>query len=332
MLISIIIKTLNEEKRVEASIQSALAALEELNVEGEVIVADSASTDRTITIAQNYPVKVVTIKNPVERSCGIGSELGYRVSTGKFIYILDGDMTLCVGFLPKAIEILIQNPQIAGVGGLIEEMILANFAMIGRKENPDTSTPNQSPLCLNMGGLYRRAAIKSIDYFTNRSLHSFEEFELGVRLHNAGWRLIRIPILAAKHYGPDCSSPQLLKRRWQTKYSLGSGELLRSSITKPYFLKTICNLKIYRIQLLTILIWLISFLSLFYFGNMLSSLCVLLGMWLVIVFALLINKKNFARSFYSITAWNLSVVGCILGFIHSEKHSPTDEIDFNIIQ
>ncbi|RVN16485.1 glycosyltransferase, partial [Sinorhizobium meliloti] len=53
MTISIIIKTLNEEKRIAATVESALAALQDTG--GEVIIADSGSCDRTVEIASQYP-------------------------------------------------------------------------------------------------------------------------------------------------------------------------------------------------------------------------------------------------------------------------------------
>lgn len=58
MAVSIIIKALNEESRIGSAIESALAAL--AGSQGEVIVADSGSSDRTVEIARRYPVLVGT--------------------------------------------------------------------------------------------------------------------------------------------------------------------------------------------------------------------------------------------------------------------------------
>ena len=46
LLVSVIIKALNEEKHIARAIESALRAVS--TVGGEVILADSASTDRTV--------------------------------------------------------------------------------------------------------------------------------------------------------------------------------------------------------------------------------------------------------------------------------------------
>jgi glycosyltransferase involved in cell wall biosynthesis len=79
--VSIIIKALNEEQHIAAAIRSALHALEPFG--GEVILADSASTDRTISIAEQYPITIVRLANPAERCCGIGPQLGYQFARGQ---------------------------------------------------------------------------------------------------------------------------------------------------------------------------------------------------------------------------------------------------------
>src|SRR4051794_30581053 len=100
--VSIIIKAFNEEKRIALAIESALAALED--VDGEIILADCASTDSTVQIARGYPIKIVQLDNIDDRSCGTGAQLGFQYSGGRYVYLLDGDMQLSRGFLPVAIR------------------------------------------------------------------------------------------------------------------------------------------------------------------------------------------------------------------------------------
>ena len=58
------IKALNEEKNICAAIESSLAAV--AKVGGEVVLADSCSTDRTVELASKYPVRVVQFADPRE--------------------------------------------------------------------------------------------------------------------------------------------------------------------------------------------------------------------------------------------------------------------------
>ena len=57
--VSVIIKVLNEQANIAAAIESALAAV--TGLDGEVILADSGSTDRTLAIASDYPIRIVQL-------------------------------------------------------------------------------------------------------------------------------------------------------------------------------------------------------------------------------------------------------------------------------
>ena len=85
-----------------ATIESALRSVS--RVGGEVVLADSCSTDRTVDLAKLYPIRIVQLLHAHERCCGAGPQLGYQHSRGEFVYILDGDMQMLEGFLEQALE------------------------------------------------------------------------------------------------------------------------------------------------------------------------------------------------------------------------------------
>jgi len=57
MKLTIGIKAFNEEQHIAASLASAVEAARALD--GEVVLADSCSTDRTVEIAKTFPVRIV---------------------------------------------------------------------------------------------------------------------------------------------------------------------------------------------------------------------------------------------------------------------------------
>jgi glycosyltransferase involved in cell wall biosynthesis len=118
--VSIVIKALNEEKRIVAAVESALTAVR--MVGGEVVLADSCSSDRTVALASAYPIRIVQLARADERCCGVGPQLGYQHSAGEFVYILDGDMEMLPAFLPQALAFMQAHPDVAGVGGQVVEM------------------------------------------------------------------------------------------------------------------------------------------------------------------------------------------------------------------
>lgn len=234
-MISFVIKTYNEEKKVGACIESVLAAASELPNRVEIIVADSLSTDRTIEVASSYPVKVVQFTNEQERGCGAGVQMGYQHSRGDLVFFIDGDMTLQRGFLAAALRELASDNQLGGVAGLMQEVAIRNAYDAARVAS-SASSKARDERWLNGGGLYRRDAIISAGgYAANRNLKGWEEAELGMRLRAAGWRLRRIAVPAVVHDGHAADTWSLVARHWRSGRLMANGVLLRAAVGKPWF-------------------------------------------------------------------------------------------------
>ena len=56
--LSLIIITKNEEKHVEQCVKSVLETLSNIDLKWEIILVDSASTDKTIENVMHYPLKL----------------------------------------------------------------------------------------------------------------------------------------------------------------------------------------------------------------------------------------------------------------------------------
>lgn len=332
MQVSIVIKSLNEEKNIARAIESSLKVIEKLKGDGEVILADSLSTDKTIEIAQKYPIKIVQLKKKSDRSCGIGAELGRTVSEGEYIYILDADMVFDEAFLPKAIRMLEENDKLAGVAGIVVEMHLDNIEFQERMKREDSGIVTGRLSHLPGGGLYRASALESVGYFTHQGLNSYEEFELGARLTEKGWWLFRMELSSVQHYGHQMDAYKLLIKRVKSGYIYGLGELLRSAYGKSHFNFVVKNLK--QIKLfLGYLIWLfvllgsailggIGFISIFYF--LIILVIPFLGMS--------IRKKSIKLGLYSVVAGVFNAYGLLVGFLKSTIKSPIRKIDFKWIK
>lgn len=233
MTVSIIIKTLNDEKRIARTIESALAALPD--GEGEIIVTDLGSHDRTIEIASAYPVRLAQIARPARFRSGAGSQLGYQYARHDFICLIEADMELDPGFLPEAIAFLERHSRTGGVTGHVQTTAISANGLMA---NNRIGAVDQ----LAGGGLYRRRAIEAIDYMADRNLHGYEELNLGIRLRTNGWKLHRLDRLFARHHGRDARSRDLLLQQVRTKEPFGIGELLRAATGKPYFYRLLRDL------------------------------------------------------------------------------------------
>jgi len=315
--VSIVIKALNEEENIAKCIESALKAVQEVG--GEVILADSLSTDKTIEIAQKYPIKIIQLVNSEERCCGIGPQLGYQIAEGEFVYILDGDMQMLEGFLIKAVDFLQKNSSFAGVGGKVIEMNQYSLEFLSRVERGDEHMAEGEVDRLDMGGLYRKEAIAQVGYFSNRNLHSYEELDLAVRLRSKGWKLQRINFDAVRHWGHDIDAYALLLKRWKSGYIMGLGEVLRAAFGKPHFRILWASVREARIYLAVIFWWLFLIMLIVSPQAIETKLFVFITALLIPVFLMSAKKKSFRKALYSVVSWNFNALGMIKGFFLSSR-------------
>jgi len=252
--ITVIIKTFNEQAGIAATIQSIKKQLS--GYEHSVIVADSLSTDNTQQIALDNGAKVASLIEEQDRCCGVGHQLGYLHSDGDYLLLMDGDMTLGEGFIDKAVAFLDSNPNYAGVAGTVEMDEASSYEFKSRKQRLHKIYPLGDCSHLGGGGMYRKSAIDEIGYLTHRTLHAYEEAELGMRLKHAGYKLHRLDTPFFLHTSYDMPTLQLLKYRWKSRYLFAPGELLKSAFGKAHFkdaLSTVRNELIFACYLLGVI-------------------------------------------------------------------------------
>ena len=90
MLVSIVMPCLNEEETLGTCIQKAQNTLEELGIQGEIVVADNGSTDASVAIAERLGARVV--HQPL-RGYGAAYLAGIAAAEGQYIVIGDSDDT-----------------------------------------------------------------------------------------------------------------------------------------------------------------------------------------------------------------------------------------------
>jgi glycosyltransferase involved in cell wall biosynthesis len=311
--VSVIIKALNEEKRIVAAVESALAAV--AAVGGEVVLADSCSTDATVALASRFPIRIVQLADTRERCCGVGPQLGYQHSVGEFVYILDGDMEMLPGFLPAALAFMEAHPEAAGVGGRVVEMNTSSLEYLARVERGLGHMQAGAVDRLDMGGLYRRSAIEQTGYFSDRNLHSYEEFDLAVRLRAKGWALWRIAMDSVQHHGHDAPPYQLLLRRWRSGYICGLGEVLRGAVGQPHLGMVVTSVRELRLYVAVLMWWFVLLLS----WAVPMPWAAHVGLFLAAAatpFALLAWRKRSAETaVFSVVSWCFNAAGLVRGLL-----------------
>ncbi len=326
--VSVIIKALNEERRIAEAIESALASLGD--IDGEVILADGGSSDRTVEIARRYPIAIVQLNRVADRSCGSGAQLGFQYSRGRYLCLMDGDMRLHDGFLAAAVRFLDEHPAVAGVGGTVIECETASLEFEQRSRRHDPDRRPGAVTRLNGSGLYRRPAIESIGYVTDRNLHGAEELDLAARLRAQGWTLARIDCPAVDHHGHTENAYYLLLRRMVTRNACATGEIFRAAIGRPHFWFVVGEDNNTLLCGLVAAWWATIALVPFVVGGV-AALAAIAGLVVFPFAAMSLRWRSLRYGLYSVTAWNVYALSFLPGFIRS-RAAPAQWIDSSVLQ
>lgn len=327
-IVSIVIKAFNEERHIAGAIESALAAL--AGIGGEIILADGASTDRTIAIAEKYPIKIVQLDDATDRSCGAGAQLGFQYSSGEFILLMDGDMRLRRPFLAAGIRALRADPSLAGIGGAVIDHDADNleYAQRVRRFDPDR---RPGPVTRLGGcGLYRRAAIAAVGYLTDRNLHGGEELEAAARLHSIGWKLARIDCPAVDHFCRTGNSYRQLLRRMTMRNAWGPGEVVRAAIWRPQFGYLVRNDR-NSILCGLVCLWWCSIVAALLLGSGVWAFAAAASLLALPFAAMSLRWRSLRDGIYSVTAWNAQALCFLPGFLSSRK-PPANWIASSVIK
>lgn len=327
-LVSILVKALNEEAKIERCLRSCLAALEGL--QGEVIVADSLSGDRTVELASRFPVTVVQLRRRRDRGCGVAAQLAFQHARGDYLYVIDGDMELPAGFLQQALAVLQSQPRTAGVGGQLEELNPDSDLSRIRGRRRKHAHAGVGPVdVLNGGGLYRRAAIEDAGgYLTHPALHAHEELELALRLRQRGWALERIAAVSMRHAGHTEQAFSLLGRRWRSGYAFGSGELLRLALGKPYFGRVVRH---FPFHIGAWLWWLALAAGLALLPVTAWPLLAVAGTSAAMVLGMMAVKRSAYLGLFTVCAWHVFGAGAVLGALRLRRGAPTRPVECSVV-
>lgn len=110
--VSIVIPTRNEEKNIETCLKSILNS-DFPKDRFEILIIDGKSTDRTVEIASNYPVRI--IQNP-KYKIGPAHNIGVKEAKGDIIAFTDADVRVDVHWLSFLVEHF-SNPDVGCVIG-----------------------------------------------------------------------------------------------------------------------------------------------------------------------------------------------------------------------
>ena len=107
--VSVVIPCLDEEENIAACVEAALATLRASGIDGEVVVADNASEDRSAQLAEAAGARVV---HEPRRGYGSAYLAGFAAARGRYIVMADADLTYDFEEIPNFVRELEAGAQL----------------------------------------------------------------------------------------------------------------------------------------------------------------------------------------------------------------------------
>jgi rhamnosyltransferase len=193
---SLLIRCYNEEKHIEKLLKGIL---EQTESDLEILLVDSGSTDNTVTIASQYPVKIISIK-PEEFSFGRALNIGCQEANGEFIVIASAHVYPVYRDWLEHLLAPFSDPQVAVTYGKQQGNQYTKYSehQVFAKWFPDRSDFDQPhPFCNNANAAIRRSLWQKIPY--NESLTGLEDLDWAKRAQQLGHKVAYVADAAIVH-------------------------------------------------------------------------------------------------------------------------------------
>ena len=105
-LVSVVLPCLNEEEALLKCLEKIALVFKENQIDGEIVVSDNGSTDRSIEIAENFARenKELVLTHQPKRGYGNAYLQGFKVARGKYLIMGDADDTYDFNLIPDFVS------------------------------------------------------------------------------------------------------------------------------------------------------------------------------------------------------------------------------------
>lgn len=223
-MLSFIVIGRNEEKNLKRTIQGIYSAIGYNNIDCyEIIYVDSRSTDRSVEVVGAFPeVKILSITG--ECNAAIGRSAGGLEATGNALFFIDADMEISGEFLAGVWD---REKKTINEDFVSGQLIDIEHGKPPRKRNFNRVLP---------GGIFiiKRELWQAVNGM-NTKFTAGEDYDLGLRLLEKGYRFHRKPEVITNHYTvPILDKSRIWKAMWSKYTFYPRCVLLRDHLFTPY--------------------------------------------------------------------------------------------------
>jgi len=239
---SIVIPTKNSVDTIEQCLSSLMPYYREGHI-GEIVVVDGHSTDGTLDVVSEYPVKLLLEEG--KGNIGMAYDIGWRNAQGELIIFLDSDVYLEEGFFAKAYELL-SNEKVGWISCGTKAVVTNRLTKAQAEEwagGMYAPAPSRfqrlyrriayglgpESLCGGPCMIVRRICLEAVDGFQGLSLGTLRvcgDICVSQRVANGGWKTISWMDAPVYHY-PRATFTGLMKQYYGYGKSLAHMHLER---------------------------------------------------------------------------------------------------------
>jgi GT2 family glycosyltransferase len=204
MEISVIIVTYNSAGCITRCLESIL---KQRDLKFEVVVVDNASSDTTISLVKNYPVKLVESKDNL--GFGSGCNLGFSYCSGKLVYIFNPDAWLEAEDALTVICRAFEQNKIWGMAGTTVLNSSNDHESKPSEEYPGQTSahgdlsqlPGKIAWVIGASMIIRRELFERLGGFDEAFFLYSEETDFCLRLRKLGYEVGHLTSVVARHIG-----------------------------------------------------------------------------------------------------------------------------------
>ena len=232
--IGVVVIGRNEGNRLQACLLSVIAK------GTSVVYVDSGSTDGSIALARSLGVHVIeldlSIPFTAARARNTGFEYLLQIQPElEFVQFVDGDCRVVEGWLERAVDELVAQPDVVVVCGRRREEFPTN-SIYNRLCDIEWNTPIGEAKACGGDSMMRAIAFKKVGGF-NPTLIAGEEPELCVRLRQAGGKILRIDAEMTSHDAQITRFRQWWKREIRNGHAYAEGAWLHGRTPERHWVR-----------------------------------------------------------------------------------------------